>query len=193
MWERAQTISLAGGQVRTLALEDHLLALAVHGCKDGWSRLKWVCDVAELVDRHPLLDWESIQATAKARGSLRLLWVALALAEGLLGVTLPDPLRRRMADDAAVARLANQLAANLQREEEPGVLARALEEFTIQIRTLTGIRQRSAYIGYRLRLLLTPTAEDRSHLLLPGRLGALYYVTRPFRLVWSYGLSWLRA
>ena len=31
MWQRAQTIALAGGEIRTLALEDHLLALAVHG------------------------------------------------------------------------------------------------------------------------------------------------------------------
>lgn len=192
MWERAQMIPLAGGQVRTLALEDHLLALAVHGCKDGWSRLKWVCDVAELVGRHALLDWETLEAEAKRRGATRVLWVALALARRLLGMKLPDPIQRQMAGDAAVARLADRVAAGMQREEKPGVLAQALEEFNIQFSTLSGMRRRTAYALYRLRLLATPTAEDRSHLPLPGRLAALHYLTRPLRLAWSYGLPWLR-
>jgi len=193
MWQRAQTVTLAGQPVRTLALEDHLLAVAIHGFKDGWSRLKWVCDVAGLVSRHSTMDWDGLLQRAKTRGALRILWVALALAQHLLDLELPGQIQAQPDADAAVAGLARKLAATMQQEEQLSVLAQSLKECSIQYRTLTGIRRRTAYVGHRIGLLLTPSAEDRTHLPLPDSVQALHYLTRPFRLAWSYGLPWLRS
>ena len=49
LWERLETASLLETPVRSLAREDLLLLLCVHGAKHHWSRLGWICDVAALL------------------------------------------------------------------------------------------------------------------------------------------------
>ncbi|HHP7243708.1 MAG TPA: nucleotidyltransferase family protein, partial [Elainellaceae cyanobacterium] len=58
LWERRQSVSLLGTSVPSLAPEDLLLALCIHGAKECWSKLKWVCDIAQLLRCYPQLDWE---------------------------------------------------------------------------------------------------------------------------------------
>ena len=48
---------VAGKDGRTLSPEDLLLALCVHGSVHMWSSLRWVADVARLLERSPQLDW----------------------------------------------------------------------------------------------------------------------------------------
>ena len=64
LWERLETGSLEGTPVRTLAPEDLLLILCVHGAKHYWSKLGWICDVAELLRVHPGLKWTALQIQA---------------------------------------------------------------------------------------------------------------------------------
>ena len=54
-------VSLAGSTVQSFSPEVMLLILCVHGSKHRWTRLQWVCDVAELLRAHPRMDWESVQ------------------------------------------------------------------------------------------------------------------------------------
>ena len=77
---RACRLPLAGGAVPTLSPEDLLLVLCVHGSKHRWERLAWICDVAELVNRHPRLDWDRVLESAAALRIRRLLDLGLRLA-----------------------------------------------------------------------------------------------------------------
>ena len=83
------TVSLAGRDVRTLARDRLLFALAVHGAKDFWSQLKWICDIAELLRAAPGLDshllnlsplpWTALWSDARRFGCERMLLLALRL------------------------------------------------------------------------------------------------------------------
>ncbi|MCC5639670.1 nucleotidyltransferase family protein [Nostoc sp. CHAB 5844] len=55
LWQRRQWLSLLNVPVPTLAPEDLLLSLCVHGAKECWGKLKWICDVAELIRTNPAL------------------------------------------------------------------------------------------------------------------------------------------
>ena len=58
----------------------------MRGCKEQWSRLIWIADVAALL-RHGVLDWRAILDRAYAVGARRMLLIGIILARDLLGHT----------------------------------------------------------------------------------------------------------
>jgi hypothetical protein len=106
LWERLETVSLADMPVRTLAPEDVLPLLCVHGAKHHWERLGWICDVAELLRRYPGIDWERVMERASRLGGARMLYLGLFLARSLLGAAVPEALLRQMQVDQVVPSLA---------------------------------------------------------------------------------------
>jgi hypothetical protein len=102
LWPRAVPLGLEEGvTLRTLSPEDALLVAALHGGKEQWARLIWVADVAALLRRcGAALDWDQVLERACQAGLRRMLLLAVALAEDLLGTApLPPALRRHMAAD----------------------------------------------------------------------------------------------
>lgn len=192
MWQRARPIALAGHEILTLSPADHLLVLAVHGVKDGWSRLKWVCDVAGLVERHPTTA-ESALAEADQQGAGRVLGLALGLAHHLLGLELPAAVLEMLKNDSRLSPLVDRAADGMASLDRSGVLGQAWAEFRFQMGALERSMHRLGYLRHRLDLLMTPNAADRTALPLPSQLTLLHYCTRPLRLAWSYALPRPRA
>ena len=62
LWERLEPVSLAGKSARTLAPEDLLPILCVHGAKHCWERLEWICGVAELIRVAQARDWKRVSS-----------------------------------------------------------------------------------------------------------------------------------
>ena len=63
-----------------LAPEDSLLILCVHANKHQWSRLGWICDIAEMLRSHPDLNWPVVMEQARMLRSERMLLLGLLLA-----------------------------------------------------------------------------------------------------------------
>ena len=64
-WKHRQVISVAGASVLNIAPEILLLMLCVHGTKHRWEQLKWICDIAEMVDTYrEKLDWDRLMDQA---------------------------------------------------------------------------------------------------------------------------------
>jgi len=116
LWKGAETVTLAGASVRSLAPEDLLLILCVHGSKHLWCRLGWICDIAELLRTFPGLAWEALLARAERLGGTRMLFLGLLLAHELLGAELNDLVKRRPREDGVVAQLAARIRAQLYSE-----------------------------------------------------------------------------
>ena len=98
IFDRAVVIETAHGRrFACFAPEDTLLAAAVHGGKEQWSRLVWVADIAALLHAYPAIDWIAILARAKQAGCLRMTLLAAELASELLGAypARSRPCRRR--------------------------------------------------------------------------------------------------
>ena len=178
VWERAVTVVLNGGDVKSLSPEDLLLALCVHGTKHLWERLAWICDVAELVNSQPELDWLYILRQAQDSHVERMLHLGLRLASGLLAAPLPENVRRQTLADEAVARLYLTVVARLfdDSEYEPAGL---LESITFNLRARRRLHEKLQY----LRFIFKPTDGDLTALPLPASLTFVYYLLRPVRLL----------
>jgi hypothetical protein len=180
-WERASTVTLHGAEVKCLAPEDLLLALAVHGTKHLWERLAWVCDVAALVNSQTELDWDFVLRRARESRVERMLYLALRLARGLVGAKLPESVLGE-AGDPVVSLLASEAASALfaGAEYEPAGFVRNVR-FNLRARGRFG--EKAAY----LRFIFTPTDGDLTAVSLPAGASFLYYFLRPLRLALKRG------
>ena len=58
LWERKRISSLTSFPVYFLGREDLFLFLVSHGARHGWSRLRWLVDIHQLVKQE--LDWSKL-------------------------------------------------------------------------------------------------------------------------------------
>lgn len=182
-WARCATATVGGAPALALSTEDLLLFLCLHGSKHGWNRLLWLCDVTQLLRHYPQLDWDSLLSRARQAQGLHMLLLGLFLARELLGAPLSPVLEQALRRKPAVARLAEPIRRRHFRGPQV-TFAKSWqdENFRAQLEDSSLGR-----FTYRLRLLVTPTANDLNILLLPRTLYPIYYLIRPFRLLGKYG------
>jgi hypothetical protein len=178
LWERRQSLSLLGTAVSILAPEDLLLTLCVHGAKECWGKLKWICDVAELLQAYPNLDWNRMLVQAKQLHSKRMLLLGVELARQLFELRLPETLLVEIHSDQALPNLMQQVCCDLfglQVEKSPQISPTV---FRLLVRDQT-VDQ----VQYILWRLFVPNVRDRCLIVLPKSLTFLYYLFRPLRLI----------
>ena len=152
VWDHGATVDLAGTPVRTLRAEDALLYLCAHGAKHSWAALFSVCDVAEVARLG--LDWDWVEGEARRQHTTRILHLGLLLAQGLLGVDLPDDVRRRAEGDRRALALAREVAGRiLDPESTAGALSHSsvdyVRHYWFRLRLLEGTGARAAYLAFR--------------------------------------------
>lgn len=119
LWKRSQTVQLCGREIPTLTSEDYLIVLSAHGSKHYWKRLSWILDIARLV-QNTEIDWQKLSQRAAAHGSLRMVRLALAIAENLLSLDLPSSVSKEIAEDKAVTDLCEKTKRRIfSSEKEP--------------------------------------------------------------------------
>lgn len=182
MFRRKRLVSLEGREVPALCLADEIVFHCVHGAKDFWERLMWICDVAALVKNHPDLDWQSVQLAAADCGAARMLNVGLLLAKRLLAAALPPGIADSVERDSSSHQLCAEIEAWLPfgAGAPPSLRHRALYRTQIAGGGVTGV-------AYLLRLSLSPTEEDWNQGAPPRRFWLWDAVKRPFRLMRKYG------
>jgi len=94
-----------GISLPTLPRDELFAYMCVHGAAHGWSRLKWLADVAALIGRDSAQEIERLYCRALALGAGRAPAQALLLCAELLGTRLPAPLASELSRDAQVRRL----------------------------------------------------------------------------------------
>jgi hypothetical protein len=178
LWERVESVSVAGVTVPTLPPEVLLPSLCEHGAKHSWERLGWICDVAELTQTSRTLDWDRIMREARRSGAGRMLALGLFLARSLLGARLPDEVWRLVEADPVVEAVASGVRMRLF--EEPGRRPGVFERTLLQLRLLERWGER---IRFCRLVLTTPTVADWKQVRLPPALSFLYYPLRVARLL----------
>jgi hypothetical protein len=113
IWARTFRTRMREAEILSLSPEDSLQLLCVHGAKHEWSRLLWVCDIAETIRASGDLDWDRILSTSREQGCLRMVLLGVLLAEDLLGSELPEPVKVLAERDPAIVRLRSQVLENL--------------------------------------------------------------------------------
>jgi hypothetical protein len=175
--QRCTSVSILGRDVAHVEPEDLLLLLCVHGFKHAWNQLKWICDVAELIERRPMLDWNRALEHARRAGGLRVVLLGCAMAHITLEPELPPAVSDRIVRDSIVSTLVARLRQRLfdRPLPRPGVI----NNIRIRERIPDKIRYAVTVAGQ----LSTPTLSER--LTWPSWPGAhaVYRLCHPFRLV----------
>lgn len=109
LWQRCEEIYIAETKVLTFNREDLLLILCVHGSKHLWRELKWICDVAQLVNVSPEINWNRVIHRAKELGCKRMLLIGLILTQELFKNTLPSDIEQSIQDDQQCKLLAQEI------------------------------------------------------------------------------------
>jgi putative nucleotidyltransferase-like protein len=197
LWTYRQPVSLIGTTISTLAPEDLLMVLCMQVSRDTWgalfkpcerrydSLLKF-CDIAELLQVSPGMDWDRVLADTRRFGAQRMLLFGLRVASELLGTTLPQVLRSRVQAHPTISGLTAHTRAQLFDEADASATTSLTPErfhFAIRERWQDKV---FPYL-YAGALLIVPSEKDRMFLPLPGYLTILYYVIRPFRALRDYG------
>jgi hypothetical protein len=178
VWPRRRTTMLAGAEVPDMSPEITLLMLCMHGSKHVWSRLIWICDVAQLLASSPGLDWNEVTSEAKKVGLRRSLALGILLAHRVAGAAVPQTVLRRFEADTSARLLAQHIQDNLF--DAPGSTPSGCLPYSIQ---LLDFRDR---VGLLLSTnFLRPNERDRAAFPLPKSLHALYYLIRPVRILWD--------
>jgi hypothetical protein len=175
---RLQPVPVESCSMQSFAPRDHLIILCVHAGKDFWSRLVWVCDIAELLRANPSLDWEAVIKESVETKTYRMLLLGLALAQHLLGASLPAQILRIIERDEAVRSLTLKIKSRLLTE---GTRADdSLAEFGFYFRLMQGSLTK---LNLTMRYWLTTNPADWEYLKLPDKLFFLYPLLRGWRLL----------
>ena len=178
---RQRRVLLDGKEIPALRLEDEFLFDCIHGTKDFWERLVWAADIAAMVTRHPELDWAILRQMAKDAGAGRMLYVALLLAESLLGVLVPAPMAEEVRKDAAAGSLVRHVEAWMPGAgyAPPALSKRAWFRWKVAGGGFAGA-------AFLLRLSLSTTEEDWEAANEDHNSRLWEAVKRPFRLIRKY-------
>ena len=181
IWARPVTVPMDGQGIRTPALEEHFVAVCVHGAKHGWNTLMWVIDLVALVAAG--LDADHVDEVATATGCRGFLHAALLIAEQWTGRDLLPKMTATARDDEVAVGFARRWIERVSAEAEerlpPPVELEAglLRERWLDRTYFHVMRARGRWVMWIL-----PTATDRRWAHLPRWLSALYYLVRPLRV-----------
>ncbi len=172
---------LLGRPVVSLADEDTLLFLCLHGTFHVWSKLGLICDVARFLEIRSRIDWPALMERAAAAGLRRALLVGLTLAQDFFDAPVPPEVSEAAARDRPVAALRPWVRARIfqwgGRQD-----ARMIDSAMFQMRS----KERPAdKVRYCLIRSFLPTIEDWKRFPLPDSLYFLYFLLRPVRLTGS--------
>lgn len=168
-----QSVEIAPGiTLPTLAAEELFAYLCAHGATHGWSRLKWLADVAALIRDMDDAGIARLHARSVELGGGRSAGQALLLCATLFGTRLPASLERELRGDLA-CRLLVRVAL---RTATLGGLGRELDDMvlgTARIHLSYLLLDRGA--AYKMRQIGRSLIGESGHgLPWPGRLA------RPF-------------
>jgi hypothetical protein len=161
----AVTVCVGDTAVPSLAPEDLLLVLCIHGAKHRWERINWISDVARLIQACPQLDWAQLTERATRLRMGRVLALGLLLAHDLQGAPLPQNILHCAVSNPVARSLARQVRHQLLLDAD--VQAAAPRRFLFQLMVREGAASQWRYVQLCCRdahrsLLRRATSRGRS-------------------------------
>lgn len=178
LWERKAQSKLTSHPVYFLSNEDLLFFLNVHGSHHGWSRLRWILDMHQLLKKE--LDWKYACRFLKKYDYLNVGGQGLILTSQLLDTKQPDEalplLTKRAGKHASQALFYLESMINIHDEILPEDVRTYHRKYLF---ALMSLRQKMLFIMN----FFYPYPHDRTTFPLPKKLEFLYFPLRPF--IWA--------
>ena len=185
LWKDQEETDESGNRI--IPPEKLLIVLCVHGAKDSWGRLAWVCDVAELLRKSGNLDWGGLLSLAQKTGGLRMLYLGLYLAHALLDAPLPVEVLGRISKDRTVAETSQIIRERIFRRSDgnEGVLETCIFYIKMRERCRDKVR-------FLFRTFSRPVPGQWDQLGLEGPCARVMNVLRHVLMSVGYGLGLAR-
>ncbi len=180
LWSRKRQSSLISRPIYYLGREDLFMFLATHGARHGWSRLRWLLDMKQLMGQR--VDWPQLIALLRKHRCTHIGGQALVLAARLLAAPLQEPMRPLLASRKAEWLAEDtmfyvQRMVNLHSPPLPKDVEAYHKQYLFALMTK---RQKLLFLSSCMH----PYAVDAKTLPLPKRLHFLYFPLRP--LLWAW-------
>ncbi|MFS0638323.1 nucleotidyltransferase family protein [Mesobacillus foraminis] len=181
LWERKRiSKEFTNSPIYFLGQEDLFLFLVMHGSRHGWSRLRWLIDIHQMLKQE--LNWETLNNLLKRFYSQHIAGQAIVLCNELLNAKVPaskfpsmnKKKSWRLAQEAIfyVERMVN--LHNYPLPEEVHLHHKR------HIVSLMSIHQKALFTMSSMY----PYYTDAKTLPLPKKIHFLYFVLRPFLWIW---------
>ncbi|MFP3123390.1 nucleotidyltransferase family protein [Ectobacillus funiculus] len=180
LWDRKRTSSLTSYPVYLLGREDLFLFLVSHGARHGWSRLRWLVDIHQIVKQG--LDWGELNKLLKRYQCRHVAGQALILSLELLKTPFIGEMKASILINSS-GRLAQEAIfylekmVNLHTDPVPEDVSRYHKRHLF---SLMSTQQKLLFI----MSFLYPYPEDAEVLPLPKHLHFLYFLLRPVLWAW---------
>ena len=182
VWRRKQQLEISGRQVNVFSPAHLLVYLCAHGSKSLWARIRWICDVAELVTKHQDVQfWEEVQLLAKESRSKRMLNTGLRLASVLLDAPLPEKVLRSVRGDQKATHLTADVILSFF--AIPKKSRHVINPVTFHLQMHERFRDRLPYYKHLFQLWSAPSTKDKAFVSLPRYLEFLYVLIKPIRMI----------
>jgi hypothetical protein len=142
LWTAGTGLETSFTFARKLSPENAVLVLCIHGTKHWWERLRWICDIAELVNSSPGMHWDRVYAGAERANARRTVELGLRLAADLLSAKLPEHVSQHLNRSPVAQRQSSQVIAWLARGESGAAQRRLRERFLFRLRLCERARDR---------------------------------------------------
>jgi hypothetical protein len=192
VWSHTAESTLGGEPALALPPEELLLVLSIHGQKHEWERLKWLGDIARLIDVHPNIDWARVVQLAALVEQERAILMGCFLAASFLGVQLPERIQKLLRGNKSYGAHAGLIRGRLFRSKHnlPG-----FREWLAYVQRVDAEPRDTQHVVEPLRLLQyllaisAPNSGDRFELRVPRPFSFLHYIHRPVRLFRRHGVA----
>jgi hypothetical protein len=179
---RMETVLVGGQPLLTFSAEDTMMLLCIHGSKHFWTRLGWICDIAQLVESREGFDWTRAETIAHKMRCYRMWLLGLALAQDVFSAELPDAITEQIRRETRVMMLSERVQSHylLSGESAIGAKERVRFRSASQDNFATSLRQLSVFAT-------RPTDDDWNSHSLPRWAAPLYAILRPLRILRNSG------
>lgn len=180
IWENTMKYNLFGREIHTLKEEEHFIYLLEHGSRHGWKRLRWLCDVYEIM-KHKDLDWAYVVKRTQTLGIAYQLEQTMILLKLLFGLTPPIILSLTKRERITAKQLADMAIRFMEStdgeiESKGHALRPKFKKYMFIWHV--GIGRKAKY----LTSIFVPNQADFESIKIPDSYFFLYYLFRPFRL-----------
>jgi Uncharacterised nucleotidyltransferase len=180
---RLQRVAVAGTEIETLATEDLILYLSMHGAKHLWRALEWITSLAELIRNAESIASDVVVERAEKAHATRMLGLALRLVERVSEGEIVSEVLKAVDKEGLMKRMGDEVVAQIFDVARPAV---STETNLYNLKIMD--HKRDALVS-ALRAVFVPTLTDWDSLNLPAPLHSLYYAYRPLRLSKVYTTS----
>jgi hypothetical protein len=177
-------VDILDQKVLTFGATDLLLVLCAHGAKHQWQRLKWICDVAEVLRAYNnQIDWDRMEKKASQRGIKRMLSLGLFLSKELLDAPVPPEFLATIGDVSRKRKLARKATQTLfGSDQQQNDFRKVAFYLGITDRWRDRMHFCSVYLAQFVSAVVVPTPLERNIIRLPKWLRFVYVLLRVARL-----------